>query len=145
MSFKEKIIHKCIVVLLWVGIMYCYVYDIADLFKSFSTPSSLNLVCFRLLLPLRGFVHTLFFHLFRLVLSSASCHSGQFSHPFLFEVVFIAVVSTRLRLLWYHVLSLFIVFMFIQYCIIILMLWHSCWVGGHISLMMMIYFQCFDD
>ena len=55
-SFKEKKIHKHIIVYLWVDIMYWCIYiyicyDSADLFKMFSTPSSFNLVGFCLLLP----------------------------------------------------------------------------------------------
>ena len=38
MSFKEKIIHRHIVVLLRVDIMHCYVYDTANLLNRFRLP-----------------------------------------------------------------------------------------------------------
>ena len=86
---KKRLIHRYTVVLLRVDIMYCYVYDTTDLFKSFFTPSSLNLVGFRyfFLHWARGFAHTLLFpflgcccHLLHVVVvNSLICFSSRWS------------------------------------------------------------------
>ena len=111
MSFKEKIIHRHIVVLFWVDIMYCYAYDTANLLNRFRLPHrSLGrfFICF-FLHQARGFNYTLFSlsqvkHcplLYAVVINSLS---NYFSDS---VVVFIEFHWTLLSLLWYFYYQLF--------------------------------------
>ena len=99
----------------------CFIYCYIIFYMLFSTLSSLNLVGFRLLIPTLStwFSHSHFPLFLSQELSSTLWCSGLHSLLFIYQVVFIFIVSTRLRLLRYYVFLLVTVFEIFRYCIIV--------------------------